>query len=87
MEKVICPHCGKEFSKYGIKNHIDIIHLKLRPAPTQGKESKLKNRSYDDIYGERALEKRKKMSKSISKAMTGKTLSSETKKKISDHRK
>ena len=29
-ERVICPHCGKEYSKYGIKNHIDIIHLKLR---------------------------------------------------------
>lgn len=26
MEKIICKECGKEFSKFGIKNHIEFSH-------------------------------------------------------------
>lgn len=26
MDKILCHYCNKEFSKYGIKNHISIVH-------------------------------------------------------------
>lgn len=32
-DKIICEYCGKKFSKFGIKNHIEIIHLKNRNHP------------------------------------------------------
>jgi 5-methylcytosine-specific restriction endonuclease McrA len=37
MNKTKCKYCEKEFSKYGIKNHIDIIHLKVRETGAKGK--------------------------------------------------
>lgn len=78
---VICPHCSKSFSKYGIKNHIAVIHDKSRSGPYTGQPSTLKGKTKDN---DPTLLK-------ISKALIGKPThnkgtrsSSETKKRISD---
>jgi hypothetical protein len=36
--KFICPYCGNLYSKYGIENHINITHKKIRNGPNKGKE-------------------------------------------------
>jgi hypothetical protein len=32
MDNVLCEYCGNFYSKYGIRNHVDILHLKIRKA-------------------------------------------------------
>lgn len=50
--RYICPYCNKEFSKYGIKNHIEVTHKKSRSATGTGKvpwNKGLNKENSDDI--------------------------------------
>jgi very-short-patch-repair endonuclease len=84
-----CTYCRKHFSKYGIKNHIAIVHLgdKTRVAHNKGKKyskpawNKGLNKETNTIIAE--------MSKNTSKSLTGKKgrkHSEDTKEKISNAR-
>ena len=88
-EKIKCPHCDKEYSKHGIKNHIAITHDKSRPAPMQGKVSPSWNKGLTKDTDERILrgaESYKDGIKTgrISPAWKDKILSEEHKKSVSD---
>lgn len=56
MKQLInCIYCNKQYSKFGIKNHISIVHLKLRKVDhNKGKKLKTcwnKNKTYEEIFG------------------------------------
>jgi hypothetical protein len=53
--KVICEHCQKEFSKYGIKNHIAVVHLgdKKRVQGNKGKHQVSWNKGLNENIDER----------------------------------
>lgn len=79
--KVKCKYCGKEYSKFGIDNHISIIHLKSR-KPAVFYRNAVWNRGLTKEIDSRV----KKYSKSISKTIRGKSrrpLSVQTKEKLS----
>lgn len=83
--KIVCSICGKEFSKYGIKNHISVTH-----------EGKIHYVNHGGMKGKRGWSKGKtkfddarlkKLSEKLSKYRKGKVgakHSDETKKKISE---
>jgi very-short-patch-repair endonuclease len=78
---VICPHCKKSFSKYGIKNHIAVIHEQTRQGPFANKQSSYKGKTKETCA----------VAQKISLALTGKTThnkgktpSVETRNKISN---
>ena len=83
-ERVVCPICNKEFSKYGIKNHIAITHEESRLAPTSGKRGyKAWNKGLTKDTDERV----KKYGESGSKSLIGKKrspLTEEHKIKVSE---
>lgn len=86
MKNIKCPHCDGCFSKYGIKNHIAIVHEgDIRRVSHKVKRGSCWNKGLTKFKDERI----KKMSEKISKALKGKfgrKHSEKTKIKISENR-
>lgn len=89
MKDVKCEYCGKMYSKYGIKNHINILHLKIReaPRPAEGiwnkgltKDSDARLKKANDTYKQNFLDGKFKGS------FSGKQHKEESKQKISQSR-
>lgn len=89
IDFLTCPHCGKPFSKYGIKNHIAIIHLGDTKRVGHNKGKKYKKPAWNKGLSKNDTPKIIEMSKNISKSLTGKKgrkHTEESKKKISEAR-
>jgi len=81
--KVVCEFCGKEFSKYGIQNHIDFIHTKSRiNVGNRTKNRKSWNKGLTAKTDERIAKSAEKVSKSTT-GRKGRPHTDEAKKKIS----
>ena len=87
--KYKCPECDKEFSKFGIGNHIWRTHGEGKDfKPMQGKTSFKKGKTNCEIYGkDRYLEINEKISKGVTKTHPRLKLTEEHKNKISISRK
>jgi len=86
---IICPHCGKSFSKYGIKNHISIVHHGNYSQVSHNKGKKRNKPAWNKGLTKDTNEIVAKMAKDASKRLTGKKgkkHSEETKEKISKAR-
>ncbi len=86
---IVCTYCGKEFSKYGIKNHIAIVHLGDISRVSHNKGKKRSVPAWNKGLTKKTNAKIAEMSLNTSKTLTGKNKkphSDETKKKISDAR-
>ena len=90
-EKIKCPFCNKEYSFYGIKNHIDFQHTKIRKPKFNLENYKklhhnenhmFKGKTFEEIFGK---EKSLIIKKKISNSLKGKShkQTEETKNKIS----
>ncbi len=86
---ITCTYCGKEFSKYGIKNHIAIVHLGDTARVNHNKGLKLSTPAWNKGLTKKTSSKIAEMSINTSKTLTGKTgrtHSDDSKKKISEAR-
>ena len=89
FDLITCTYCGKEFSKYGIKNHIAIVHLGDVSRVNHNKGKKKSKSSWNKGLTKENSSKIAEMAKNTSKTLTGKTgrtHSEETKNKISKAR-
>lgn len=71
MKDIECEYCSKKFTKYGIKNHISLVHTKTRDicrAATKNKGRSTWNKGLTKETDERVL----KNSISTSKSLMGK---------------
>ena len=80
--EITCQYCGKICSKYGIKNHIAIVHTKTMNASHKGGRKNPWNKGLNKESDLRIY----KQSKCLSKTTKGKRHSIDTKIKISESR-
>ena len=86
---ITCTYCGKEFSKYGIKNHIAVVHLGDTSRVSHNKGLKYSTPAWNKGLTKETSTKIAEMSKNTSKSLTGKKGRPHTekaKKKIADAR-
>jgi len=67
---VVCEICGKEYSKYGIKNHIDIVHNKTKTTSHKGGRKNPWNKGKNKNTDERILKQALELSNNIKKGRT-----------------
>ena len=86
---ITCPHCKKQYSKFGIKNHIAVVHLKDTARVSHNKGMKRAIPAWNKGLSKETNTIVAQMAKTTSKTLTGKKgkeHSEKTKKKISDAR-
>ena len=86
---ITCPHCKKQYSKFGIKNHIAVVHLKDTARVSHNKGMKRAIPAWNKGLSKETNTIVAQMVKTTSKTLTGKKgkeHSEKTKKKISDAR-
>ena len=86
---ITCTYCGKEFSKYGIKNHIAVVHLGDTSRVSHNKGLKYSKPAWNKGLTKESSPIIAQMAKTASKTLTGrkgKSHSEESKKKISEAR-
>lgn len=85
MDKVICKQCGKSSSKYGIKNHISIVHEgKINRVSHQGGRKKAWNKGLTKTSDTRIASLSMKISKTL-KGRKHKPHTGESKKNLREH--
>ncbi len=83
--KITCEYCKKKYSKFGIDNHIKIVHLKTRKSANHSRKNKIPWNKGLDKDDERVRKISEKVSKSM-KGMRGHSVSKETKERLSEAR-
>lgn len=66
---ILCPHCNKEVSKYGIKNHIRLKHTEEGQQLCKGRDTFGSSRAWNKGLTKDNDERVKKVSESMSKVM------------------